>query len=311
MYELMEPATPRHVLIAVNRKAGDGRKAARVEALRAALTTQGCTATVVEHLGEAMARATGEFREGGLHAVVCAGGDGTMNAMLNGTPSGTPLAVFPCGTENLLARHLRLPHDPAEAAAVVAMGRRQTFDVGRVGERLFLLTLSVGFDAAVVHRLHDVRAGNIKHLSYIGPIARVWREYAYPELRVTVEGIDESALRPPPSPFSCRWCFVQNLPAYAMRLNFTPQARGDDGLLDYCLFQQGGAWSGVRHLWNVARGAHHRLPDTHVGRTLQLRIDTVDPALAADVPVQVDGDPAGSLPITVETLPGYAALIVP
>lgn len=302
----MSESTPqRQVLIAVNRKAGDGRKAARVELLRRALTAQDCAVTVVENLHDAIERANAEHAAGRLHAVVGAGGDGTLNALLNGTTPGVPLAVFPCGTENLLARHYRLPHTADEAAEVVARGRRVAVDVGRVGDRLFLLTLSVGFDAAVIQHLHDSRTGNIGHRAYLAPIAKAWREYSFPELRVTV---DENAGR---TEFRACWCFVQNLPAYAMRLNFTPDARADDGLLDYCLFQQGGAWSMVRHLWNTVLGRHRTQTDTHIGRALRLRIETADPKHAEAVHVQVDGDPAGTLPITIESLPNHATLIVP
>lgn len=310
---------PQQVLIVVNRKAGDGRKAARVELLRQSLTAQGCATTVMENLREAIDRANAEHAAGRLHALVGAGGDGTLNALLNGTTPGVPLAVFPCGTENLLARHFRLPHAADEAAAIVAHGRRMPIDVGRIGERLFLLTLSVGFDAAVIQYLHDSRTGNIGHLAYLAPIARAWREYDFPELKVTVERNAERGTRSQELPggdalrseFRARWCFVQNLPAYAMRLNFTPEARGDDGQLDFCLFQQGGAWSMLRHLWNTVRGRHHEQVDTHVGRASRLRIEAVDAKRSPPVPVQVDGDPAGVLPITVETLPSHATLVVP
>jgi diacylglycerol kinase (ATP) len=310
---MSDSISPRQVLVAVNLKAGDGRKAARVEALRHHLVSRDCPTTVIENLSEVIERANAEFAAGRLHALVGAGGDGTLNALLNGATPGLPLAMFPCGTENLLARYLQLPREVDEAAAFIARGRRQAFDVGRVGERLFLLTLSVGFDAAVIHHLHANRRGNIGHSSYLQHIARAWCEYEFPELRVTVSNSDVGSFEIPVSSaeFFCRWCFVQNLPAYAMRLNFTPEARGDDGLLDFCLFEHGGAWSMVRHLWNTARGRHLDLADTRAGRAARLRIETIDANYSRPVPVQVDGDPAGVLPITVETLPNRAVLIVP
>ena len=89
------------------------------------------------------------------------------------------------------------------------------------------------------------------------------------------------------------------------------EARGDDGLLDYCLFEQGGRWSMVRHAWNTYRGRHQTKVDTRIGRAARLRIEAVDANGSPPVPVQVDGDPAGTLPALVDTLPNHATLIVP
>ena len=51
---------------------------------------------------------------GTLRAVVAAGGDGTIRLIAKRTPPGTPLAVLPLGTENLLARYLELTADPQQ-----------------------------------------------------------------------------------------------------------------------------------------------------------------------------------------------------
>ncbi len=72
--------------------------------------------------------------------VIVHGGDGTVNetmqAMVGTT---TPLAVWPGGTSNVLARELGLPGSLDVLADVIAAGRMRRVSVGRAGERYFLL----------------------------------------------------------------------------------------------------------------------------------------------------------------------------
>jgi diacylglycerol kinase (ATP) len=304
------------VVIALNRTAGSGRRRRRVDGLQAALSAAGFEVLVEPQLAAALALAKAAHADGRLHALVAAGGDGTVNAVVGGTPPGLPLAVFPMGTENLLARFIRMPRDPLPAAAVIAAGRTLALDCGKVTRpgfddppRLFLITLGVGFDAEVVRRLAAVRRGNIGHLSYLRPAWQAMRRYAFPELRVTtLPAASNAAIGPAPEvEYACRWCFLQNIPAYGGGLNFTPLAVGTDGLLDLCLFGQAGVLRGFRYLWKVLRGRHRALPECTIGQAAAVRVESP----AADVPVQIDGDAAGVLPITVEVVQRRALLIIP
>jgi diacylglycerol kinase family enzyme len=304
------------VVIALNRTAGSGRGRERVEILQRALVERGYEVAIEPRLAAALESANAFHQAGRLHALVAAGGDGTVNAAANGTPPGLPLAVLPMGTENLLARFIRMPRDGESAARVIAARRTIDLDCGCVTypgrdepPQLCLITLGVGFDAEVVRRLAAVRRGNIGHLSYARPIWQAVRRYEFPQLNVTsapapIEGANGPA---PLVEYHCRWCFVQNVPAYGGGLNFTPLATGTDGLLDLCLFERAGVLRGLRYLWKVVRGKHRGLPECAIGQARSVRVESP----AADVPVQIDGDPGGVLPISVEVVPARAKFIVP
>src|SRR4051794_40751946 len=65
-----------------------------------------------------------------------AGGDGTINAVVNGLVSAggqTPLAVLPIGTGNDFARTMAIPLDILRAGELIATARRRPVDVVRVG----------------------------------------------------------------------------------------------------------------------------------------------------------------------------------
>ena len=64
----------------------------------------------------------------GDRLVVAAGGDGTVNEVLNGLSLEATLGVLPLGTANVLARELGLPLDPAEACRRILKGERSRVD---------------------------------------------------------------------------------------------------------------------------------------------------------------------------------------
>src|SRR5204862_2064920 len=81
--------------------------------------------------------------EADVDRLVVAGGDGTLNEVLNGPcdPSRTPIALLPMGTANVLARELGLPREPVEIAAMIDGGAIRRLDMGLVGERRFLMVV--------------------------------------------------------------------------------------------------------------------------------------------------------------------------
>jgi diacylglycerol kinase (ATP) len=161
--------------------------------------------------------------------------------------------------------------------------------------------VSAGFDAEVIRALHENRRGNITRRSYFLPTLRTIRSYGYPQMRLysAEDGAGE--------PHSCRWMFGFNLPLYALGLPIAPDASAADGQLDVCTFERGNAWSVLRYLWHVRRGAHTALADTVMMRGRCFRLEAHD---SPSIAYQVDGDYGGTLPVDVEVLPGELRLLV-
>jgi diacylglycerol kinase (ATP) len=290
------------VLIAANPRAGMGNRKQLVEHLRRELSARGLESTIVTDIDVLTAESQRLSQSGLLRAVISAGGDGTFRLVADRTPPGTPLAILPLGTENLLAGYLRLTADASRLAKIVAAGRTVCFDAGRAGGQLFSLMAGCGFDADVVRRLHEVRSGNIHHLSYAKPILDSIRRYEYPELRLQYAPSESVELS---ETITARWAFVVNLPRYAGGLNFAPQASGSDGLLDVCTFREGSLWHGLRYLSGVMFGQHEAMEGVVHVQTRRLRIES-DRA----VPYQLDGDPGGELPVEITIEPGRLTLLV-
>ena len=298
------PHGARKVLIGFNPTAGAGKHSHLVADLSDQLQLCGLEVECLAQVDQLAERTREYWSSGKLRAVVAAGGDGTVSQVANRLAATVPICVLPLGTENLLAKYLQIPADPVALADLIQVGWGVQLDAGSANGRLFLLMLSCGFDADVVHRAHSVRRGNITHLHYAKPILQSLRSYKYPKLRVrAAEGARDLADE---SGFSeARWVFVVNLPRYAGGLQLVPDAVGTDGLLDVCTFRSGSWWHGLRYLGGVVVGRHQSWSDCQTFRTEKLRI-----AADAEVPYQLDGDPGGLLPVDVEVLSARVTCVV-
>lgn len=297
------PSQCTDVLISVNPSAGSGSLGGMVDALAEALRGNWLNVEVLSSIQAVEEAAREKSRQGRLRAVVAAGGDGTFRLVAEHTTAEMPLAILPLGTENLLSKHLDVPAEPAEIAAVIVAGCYVQLDAGEANGKLFTLMAGCGFDADVVRRLHSERKGNIHHLSYAKPIFDSIRNYDYPLLRVNYEAGREPGTKP--AWVEGKWVFVVNLPRYAGGLNIAPGASGSDGLLDVCTFKEGSLWSGLLYLGEVMFGQHQLLEDFTQVQAAELRVEAESP-----VPYQLDGDPGGELPLVVRSLPGRLRVIV-
>ena len=310
----------RDVLISVNPRAGRKGRQRLVGTVATALADQGFRVQILSDLEAVTSLAAELLEKEQLRAVLGAGGDGTMSVLANRLPAQTPLAPLPVGTENLLAKYLQM-RDLDQVVQAIAGGAIAHLDAGRLRtavnstdpdgprmEQIFLLMVSCGFDAEVIHRLHSNRAGNITQLSYGKPILHAIRTYEYPELRLywDPEAAADDLTQSTSSPLTARWAFAFNLPCYAWGLKFTPNASGVDGCFDLCTLQNGSLWQAAKYLLAVLRQRISGLKDCTMTRLKRFRIEADRP-----VPVQADGEPMGFLPMEVDLLPRRLKLVVP
>ncbi len=291
------PDSARRVVIAANPKSGPRSGRPIVDQLAQLLSERDFDVVVSTDIQQTARHAAEAMEQGQLRAVVAAGGDGTAGLVANYTEVGVPIAVLPLGTENLLAKYLGVKANAAAVRDMLETGATVPLDMGRVGEKLFLLMVSCGFDADVVRRLHADRDGHIHHLSYAKPILDSIRNYEYPELRVYCDDQE---------PVSARWCFVFNLPCYSMGLPIAPGASGTDGLLDVSTFKEGSLLSGLMYLSGVLLGQHESWRDYVRQHARKIRIEADQ-----EVPFEIDGDPGGTLPVEIEVIPERLTLMVP
>lgn len=283
------------VLVLANPKAGRGKAATIANHLVASLKSAGYDA----HRDIDPAR-------GLPHAAVTIGGDGTLrhaaNQLLSAFGEVPPLVVVPFGTANLMAEHLGLQWDmdriDRQVTAAVRAYRYRLLDCARANGELFMLIAGIGFDAAVVAALDRVRSGPISRWSYVMPALRTIWESEFLPLSVSIDG--HHAFGPSPG-----MVFVGNVREYGTGIPVLPDARPDDGLLDVCVLPCASHDDLLRLALHVAAGEHHFTTGAVYRKARKISVRARKP-----VPVQLDGDAAGTTPLDIELLPIKVPFIV-
>lgn len=298
--ELWGLSQRRGVIIAANPYSGFGPTRRRVAELAAVLEDFSLRPRVIWDRAERAAILSDAQLAVDCRCVVAAGGDGTVADVINEMRSAVPFAALPSGNENLFAREFRFPRDGRALAQAIVAARTRRIDLGRAGNRLFSLMLSVGFDAAVVHEVVAWRGNGptlrrVNRLSYGKPIAHVLRTYRYGSVQLEADGQCVSGTH----------AFVFNLPQYGFQFPFAPGAQGDDGWLDWLVFGRPGLRAMLGYAWSVLRHKHLSRADVPHGRARQVRISAPEP-----MPVQVDGEAAGFTPIETELVPRTLPVLV-
>jgi diacylglycerol kinase (ATP) len=288
---------PVHLI--VNPHSGHGGRRHALVDLRAAM--RAAQVEMVEYTTKSAGDATRYAREiaEDARAVMVWGGDGTVNDVVNGMISSeTPILPCRAGTENLLAKELRIPSDPRRIVETLLTSPTRYCDVGVVNGHNFMLIIGIGFDGEVVRRLSAVRTGHISYLSYFWPIWRTFWEHDFPKMRIIADGKEIFN--------DYGMAFVGNISRYAVGLRICRDAVFDDGLLDLVVFSCKKQTALVLHAaWTLLR-RHPLKGDVIYKQFRNLQIECDRP-----VSCQVDGDVGPDTPLDVSMAKGKIKLIMP
>ena len=288
----------RGVLIVANPYSGSLANRRRVAALAEALGRAGFEPKELWHRAERTAELADPDLAEKWNCVVAAGGDGTVADLINERPR-VPVAVLPLGTENVFAHAFGFSSDEERLVSAIARGRVRSVDLGHANGRLFSSMIGVGFDAEVVRRLalwraHGRRLKRVTYWSYVGRILEAIAGYSYGRSELEADGVRVAGTH----------AFVFNLPRYALSLPLAPEARDDDGRLNWVVFERPGLRNLLLYLWAARGGGTCCASDVHHGTAARLRITSQQP-----LPVQVDGDAAGWTPVEVDVAPAALRVI--
>ncbi|WP_296319308.1 diacylglycerol kinase family protein [Reyranella sp.] len=298
------------VLLIFNPTAGRRRRGLVDEVVRL-VRALGWTVDVMETAASGDARRLAETCDAGRYGVIAvAGGDGTINEVVNGlaarAATAPPLALVPLGTANVLAHELGLGSTASALAEAITDGREILMHPGRASgsglARCFSLMAGAGFDAKVV-------AGVSAPLKRRwGKIAYVWRSliearrYRPVRYAVEIDGVAHEAAS----------VIVTHARHYAGPYVVAPEASLDDPLLHVCLFERWGWMHALRFGAALLLDALPRTPGYHVVAGREVRISVLnDAGERRRQPVQIDGDDALTLPVSIRLSTEAVRLLKP
>jgi diacylglycerol kinase (ATP) len=236
-----------------------------------------------------------EAADAGIRVVVAAGGDGTINDVVNGIAgSGTALGILPVGTMNVFAAELGLPNDLEEAWEVVEAGYTRSIDLAQANDHFFVQLAGIGFDAQVVERTSWNFKKNFGPLSYLVSAAQIAAEKP-PRIVVESEG----------RTWEGSFVLIGNGRFYGAPINVFKEAKLDDGLLDILILKNLGYLDLARFLTGVFTGTHTEFEDVDYFQTSLANVRSDE-----EVPVEVDGELMGKLPVDFRIAPRKLRVVV-
>lgn len=251
------------------------------EALRDAFGEVDIVMTVAKgdaaRLAEAAARA-------GYERLFVAGGDGTLNEVLNGVAAvegalgRVTFGLVPLGTGNDFANALGLPEDVAGAVEILARGRTIEVDVGVLNERHFVNVSAGGFIAEVSDAVNPQLKTLAGKFAYIIGGAQVLLEYEPVAARVETDGDGGREV-------ALQMFAVCNSRLVGGGRLIAPRALVDDGAFDVCLVETMSTLEFVGLLSSVSAGDH--IEDERVE---YFRARSLDIAFDRAIKVNTDGE---------------------
>lgn len=285
------------ILFIINPKAGTGQKDIVESAINKHLDHDHHEATILytTHAGHA-AEATREMA-GKVDIIVAVGGDGTVNEVARSlvhTP--TALGIIPAGSGNGLARHLRIPMEPAEAMQIINEAHIDNLDYGRINGEAFFCTCGVGFDAFISMKFAE--AGKRGLYTYIEKTLQDGLSYRPEVYNIEIDGEDQT--------YEAFLIACANASQYGNNAYIAPFASTRDGLLDITIltpFTPLEAPQIIMQLFNrqLTKNSHVK-----IFRTKRLRITRQN-----DGPTHIDGDPKNmGKSLEVELIPAALRAVV-
>jgi YegS/Rv2252/BmrU family lipid kinase len=284
-------------------------KGARARAIRSNLDILGGQPVLYATAGPGDARLLGARAvKEGFETVIAAGGDGTVNEVLNGiadAPDGlkrTRFGVLPMGTANVFARELGFPFNLRKAWETLCKGKDQWIDLGlaefgvngSAQRRYFVQLGGAGLDSRAI----ELMKWELK--KRLGPIAYLlagWEALRESHPVVTVEAGSRA---------SGELVLIGNGRLYGGPFGFFPKASLRDNLLDICVFPTVGAWRAALVAIGILSGRLHRFSSaSHLSASSFTLTSPVRVAL------QLDGENVGELPAKISVQPAALRVIVP
>jgi hypothetical protein len=175
------------------------------------------------------------------------------------------------------------PLDPAEALVRLLDGERRPMAVGRTDSgQLFLLMLSVGPDAVILANLPPLLK---HHAGKVGITAQAVVEFLRGRLPYFSVSVDGERLQ-------ASWCIAGNSRSYGGPYAATPGADPFRPGLEVVTLARRGRMAVVPFFFSIPSGRHLRMRGVRRRPAVEVRLEG-----PAGVPYQLDGDPAGVLPV--------------
>jgi diacylglycerol kinase (ATP) len=286
---------------------------------------------------------TRNFIKKGYKKIVAIGGDGTINEVANGffeediqihgsseynnkgndsfltqavfkpINSAAVMAVFPCGTRNVLVKSLDLPADFSECCQNFETYKLQKVDVisvkatnienhSKTAMRIYLNAAEIGIGAEVIDKAKKVRnVVNNRLISTVTGLVATVPTYDSSLCEISIDDGHETILT------KMTMGIVANGKFLGGGFKAAPEANVLDGLLDVVILKESSSLEMVENFLNIKDGNYTNEGDVFYRQAKKVSIKSKE---NRDITVTIDGEPIGILPATFEVLQNALTILM-
>jgi len=245
-----------------------------------------------------------EHIAGGAGLIIAAGGDGTINEVVEGmVHSRVPLAILPAGTANVLAMEMKLGSKLERVAERLEECRPQRIPVGRLTcdggrmDRHFMLMAGVGLDAHIVYNVNGAIKGRVGKLAYW---LAGWSLLGKRLGQFTVQaGVERR---------QCSFALISKVRNYGGDFEIARNVNIMDDEFELVLLEGRNTLRYVKYFAGMALNVLAGMKGATVLRSG--RVTLCGPE-GSRIYVQIDGEFAGHLPAEVRMVPDALTLLIP
>lgn len=284
-----------------NRWGAQAQATATADAFRAAGVACDLIVTAAPGQGTPLAAAAARA---GYDAVVAAGGDGTLNEVINGLISAAgdgptiPFGIVPLGTANDFNLMAGLPDTIEAAVGVIAAGRTRRIDAGQVNDRYFINNSAAAMEPMVT--LENIKMKRLSgEIRYIVALLRALTKLKPWQMNLTWDGGGYAG-----PAYLLSVCNSPRTGGFTM----APGAKLDDGLLDMVFAPQVSKGAVIAILLKLMKGEHIH----HPAVTFR-RVTAIDLTSTPGTPLHSDGElfTESATAVSYRVLPGKVTLLTP
>lgn len=232
----------------------------------------------------------------GFDLIVAAGGDGTINEVVNGVApleDRPRLAFIPTGTTNDYARALKIPMgNPVEAAKIIAKNQTIKMDIGRAfGNKYFINIAAAGTLSELTYRVPSEAKSRLGYFAYVAKGAEMLPRSKSRKVRITHDhGVFEGKI-------SLMFAALTN--SIGGFEQIAPDAKLDDGNFTLILVKTAKLFEMLALLIQAINGGQH-VKDVNVEylKTSKLKLEVLDGK--EPFMLNLDGEYGGDTPVELE-----------
>lgn len=222
----------------------------------------------------------------GYDLVIAAGGDGTINEVINGIAEQEHrprLGIIPVGTTNDFARALRIPRDIKKAVDVIVDGQSMLLDIGKVNDHYFINIAGGGKLTELTYEVPSKLKTMLGQLAYYMKGIEMLPSLKPTRAKIEYDGnvIDEDIML----------FLISNSNSVGGFEKLAPEANMQDGYFDLIILRKTNLAEFIRIATLALRGAH--LEDKHV---IYEKAKHVTVTTDEKMQLNIDGEFGGLLP---------------